>query len=62
MSALFRDRAIFKPFTRHCADPEASYDGYMDDDTEEKARTVRLVWYISALTAGRLRDMIILLA
>lgn len=31
---------ICRPFTRRYADPEAPYDGYIeDDDTEEKART-----------------------
>ena len=41
---VFRHRTeICKPFTRHYTDPEAPYDGYVeDDDTEEKARTVRL--------------------
>ena len=40
----FRHRAeICKPFTRKYTDPEAPYDGYIeDDDTEEKARTIRL--------------------
>ena len=40
----FRHRAeICKPFTKKYTDPEASYDGYIeDDDTEEKARTIRL--------------------
>ena len=40
----FAHRAeICKPFTRHYSDPEAPYDGYIeDDDTEEKARAVRL--------------------
>ena len=40
----FAHRAeICKPFTRKYADPEAPYDGYVeDDDTEEKARTLRL--------------------
>ena len=34
---------LCKPFTRRYADPEAPYDGYVeDDDTEEKARSVRL--------------------
>ena len=34
---------LCKPFTRKYADPEAPYDGYVeDDDTEEKARSVRL--------------------
>ena len=34
---------LCKPFTRRYADPEATYDGYVeDDDTEEKARRVRL--------------------
>ena len=41
---VFRHRAeICRPFTRHYSDPEAPYDGYVeDDDTEDKARTVRL--------------------
>ena len=41
---VFRHRTeICKPFTRHYTDPEAPYDGYVeDDDTEEKARTQRL--------------------
>ena len=35
---------ICKPFTKHYTDPEAPFDGYIeDDDTEEKARTIRLV-------------------
>ncbi len=40
----FRHRIeICRPFTKKYADPEAPYDGYIeDDDTEEKARTVRL--------------------
>lgn len=40
----FRHRAeICKPFTKKYTDPEAPYDGYIeDDDTEEKARTIRL--------------------
>ena len=34
---------ICKPFTRRYTDPEAPYDGYEEsDDTEERARTVRL--------------------
>ena len=34
---------ICKPFTRHYADPEAPYDGYVEDeDTEAQARTVLL--------------------
>lgn len=34
---------LCKPFTRRYADPEAPYDGYVeDDDTEDKARRVRL--------------------
>ena len=34
---------LCRPFTRRYADPEAPYDGYVeDDDTEEKARRVRL--------------------
>ena len=41
---VFRHRVeICRPFTRKYTDPEAPYDGYIeDDDTEEKARTVRL--------------------
>ncbi len=43
MSKLFRGRAIFKPFTKHYSDPDAPYDGYVEDeDTEETARTIRL--------------------
>ena len=40
----FRHRTeICKPFTRKYTDPEAPYDGYIeDDDTEEKARTILL--------------------
>ena len=40
----FAHRAeICKPFTKRYTDPEAPYDGYIeDDDTEEKARSVRL--------------------
>ena len=34
---------LCKPFTKKYTDPEAPYDGYIeDDDTEEKARTIRL--------------------
>ncbi len=34
---------ICKPFAKRYTDPEAPYDGYIeDDDTEEKARSVRL--------------------
>ena len=34
---------ICKPFTKKYTDPDAPYDGYVeDDDTEEKARTLRL--------------------
>ena len=34
---------LCKPFTKKYTDPEAPYDGYVeDDDTEEKARSVRL--------------------
>ena len=34
---------ICKPFTKHYSDPDAPYDGYVEgEDTEEKARTVRL--------------------
>ena len=41
--AFAHRKEICKPFTRHYSDPEAPYDGYIeDDDTEEKARTVRL--------------------
>ena len=36
-------KEICKPFTRRYSDPEAPFDGYIeDDDTEEKARTIRL--------------------
>ena len=40
----FRHRKeICKPFTKKYTDPEAPYDGYIeDDDTEEKARTILL--------------------
>ena len=40
----FRHRTeICKPFTKKYTDPEAPYDGYIeDDDTEEKARSVKL--------------------
>jgi len=40
----FRHRTeICKPFTKKYTDPEAPYDGYIeDDDTEEKARTFLL--------------------
>ena len=40
----FRHRSeICKPFTKKYSDPEAPYDGYIeDDDTEEKARTILL--------------------
>jgi len=34
---------LCKPFTKRYADPEAPFDGYVeDDDTEDKARRVRL--------------------
>ena len=34
---------LCRPFTRRYTDPEAPYDGYVEtDDTEEKARTLRL--------------------
>ncbi len=41
---VFAHRAeICKPFTKRYADPDAPYDGYVEDeDTEEKARTIRL--------------------
>ena len=41
---VFRHRdEICKPFIKKYTDPEAPYDGYIeDDDTEEKARTIRL--------------------
>ena len=41
---VFRHRTeICKPFTKKYVDPEAPYDGYIeDDDTEEKARTIPL--------------------
>ena len=44
MNFVFRHRTeICKPFTKKYTDPEAPYDGYIeDDDTEEKARSVRL--------------------
>ena len=36
-------KEICRPFTRRYSDPEAPFDGYIeDDDTEEKARTIRL--------------------
>ena len=40
----FRHRTeICKPFTKKHTDPEAPYDGYIeDDDTEEKARAIPL--------------------
>ena len=40
----FRHRTeLCKPFTKKYADPEAPYDGYVeDDDTEQQARTKRL--------------------
>ena len=40
----FRHRKeLCKPFTKKYSDPEAPYDGYEEaDDTEEKARAVRL--------------------
>ena len=35
---------LCKPFTKRYADPEAPYDGYVeDDDTEDKARSGRLM-------------------
>ena len=35
---------LCKPFTKRYVDPEAPYDGYVeDDDTEDKARSVRLM-------------------
>jgi len=41
--AFSHRRELCKPFTKRYADPEAPYDGYVeDDDTEEKARSVRL--------------------
>jgi len=41
---VFRHRdEICKPFIKKYTDPEAPYDGYIeDDDTEDKARTIRL--------------------
>ncbi|MBQ6564598.1 MAG: MBL fold metallo-hydrolase [Clostridia bacterium] len=41
---VFRHRTeICRPFTRKYTDPDAPYDGYLEeDDTEEKARNVRL--------------------
>ena len=40
----FRHRTeICRPFTKKYTDPSAPYDGYEEsDDTEEKARTIRL--------------------
>ena len=41
--AFLHRKELCRPFTRKYADPEAPYDGYEEsDDTEEKARTVRL--------------------
>jgi glyoxylase-like metal-dependent hydrolase (beta-lactamase superfamily II) len=41
--AFLHRKELCKPFTKRYADPDAPYDGYEeDDDTEEKARTVRL--------------------
>jgi len=41
--AFAHRREICKPFTKKYTDPEAPYDGYVeDDDTEEAARTQRL--------------------
>ena len=41
--AFLHRNELCKPFTKRYADPDAPYDGYEeDDDTEEKARTVRL--------------------
>ena len=44
LNFAFRHRTeICKPFTKKYSDPEAPYDGYIeDDDTEEKARTILL--------------------
>ena len=44
LDAAFSHRTeLCRPFTKKYADPEAPYDGYEEaDDTEEKARTVRL--------------------
>ena len=41
---VFRHRSdICRPFTRRYTDPDAPYDGYIeDDDTEEKARNIPL--------------------
>ncbi len=53
----FRHRTeICKPFTRHYTDPEAPFDGYVeDDDTEEKARTVRLAKKKGSSPSGGIR-------
>ena len=41
--AFAHRKEICKPFTRRYTDPEAPYDGYEEaDDTEEKARGIRL--------------------
>ena len=41
--AFAHRKEICKPFTKHYSDPDAPYDGYVEDeDTEEKARTIRL--------------------
>ncbi len=46
MSLMFRGKEIFKPLNTGWIDehdPKAPWDGYVEtDDTEEKARTVRL--------------------
>ena len=41
--AFLHRKELCRPFTRKYTDPDAPYDGYEEsDDTEEKARTVRL--------------------
>ena len=44
LDAAFSHRTeLCRPFTRRYTDPDAPYDGYEEaDDTEEKARTLRL--------------------
>ena len=41
--AFFHRTELCRPFTKRYTDPDAPYDGYEEaDDTEEKARTMRL--------------------
>ncbi len=41
--AFLHRRELCRPFTKRYTDPSAPYDGYEEsDDTEEKARTIRL--------------------